>query len=188
LYKELNTLPQFINWVDFRLPANNIPITIKNNCGLYYIRKKIMGPPEWSDSNKNIEPCILTETYYHQNSKRYIEINYRRGYGFSAFRKNNNSIGIFFYRGDSLGEGGSGNLWMSRNHLSEICYKLIDGGLIITDGSNHGWKKFSFKPIWYYTYKDFVNPKKFVDSIPFIGPNGNYFKCIGVIYRKMEIS
>lgn len=48
------------------------------------------------------------------------------------------NISIFFYRRDSEGEGGSGQYWLSPTLFNLILYKMVDGGLIVTDGSNMG--------------------------------------------------
>jgi len=45
-------------------------------------------------------------------------------------------LSVFFYRGDSIGEGGSGQWWLGPKLFNFILDKLLDGGLIITDGSN----------------------------------------------------
>ena len=47
-----------------------------------------------------------------------------------------NNISVFFYRGDSIGEGGSGQWWLGPKLFNFVLDKLLDGGLIITDGSN----------------------------------------------------
>ncbi len=43
---------------------------------------------------------------------------------------------VFFYRGDSQGEGGSGFYWLSNRYLSEVLQSIEDGGFLVTDGSN----------------------------------------------------
>lgn len=55
-----------------------------------------------------------------------------------AFFQLSEPLGIFFYRGDSLGEGGSGIHWNSQDMHFEIGRRLVDGGLLITDGCNPG--------------------------------------------------
>lgn len=110
------------------------------------ISKKIEGPPTWDRGFYFIDPCTLTETYKHLETGREIRIHKRRDYGFSAlddywfFALDKESkikkIGVFFYRCDSSGDGGSGDLWLATSHIDDICHKMIDGGLIVTDGSN----------------------------------------------------
>lgn len=63
------------------------------------------------------------------------------------------NISIFFYRRDSDGEGGSEQYWFSPTLFNLVLYKMIDGGLIVTDGSNMSpypyredfpWSSFSY--------------------------------------------
>lgn len=46
-------------------------------------------------------------------------------------------ISIFFLRRDSSGEGGSGQFWFQEKIFNLILDKLLDGGLIVTDGSGY---------------------------------------------------
>lgn len=43
---------------------------------------------------------------------------------------------IFFYRGDSRGEGGSGQLWQGPVLLDYVLLRIQDGGLLCADDSN----------------------------------------------------
>lgn len=49
----------------------------------------------------DIQPCIFTEIYKHIDTGRKVRIHRRRGYGFSAFRKEIESqkLGVFFIEG-----------------------------------------------------------------------------------------
>ena len=126
----------------FDRPAHEVAPVLGRDADYQLLGTNIEGPSHWSLSNRDIEPCILTEIYRHLPSRRTIQIKRRRGYGFSAFRNDIQQIGVFFYRGDSGGEGGSGNLWLKPDHIDEICAKLIDGGLLVTDGSQQSkWTK-----------------------------------------------
>lgn len=53
-----------------------------------------------------------------------------------------NNIAVFFYRGDSRGEGGSGVYILGKKFFDILAKHLIDSSLIITDGSNSGDKLF----------------------------------------------
>jgi len=46
------------------------------------------------------------------------------------------AISVFYYRGDSGGEGGSGQYWMGAVLLDLIMSRMISGGIICSDGSN----------------------------------------------------
>lgn len=46
-----------------------------------------------------------------------------------------NRIDVFFYRGDSQGEGGSNIYWLDK-YIQEILRKMPPKGYIVTDGSN----------------------------------------------------
>lgn len=45
-------------------------------------------------------------------------------------------IAVFYYCGDSLGEGGSGQWWLGPDIFSMVLDKLVYGGIVVTDGSN----------------------------------------------------
>lgn len=47
-------------------------------------------------------------------------------------------LAVFYYRGDSGGEGGSDQRWLAPVLLDVVLGSLLDGGLIYTDGSNGG--------------------------------------------------
>jgi hypothetical protein len=49
-------------------------------------------------------------------------------------------IAVFFYRGDSRGEGGSGVYVLGKKFFGRLAERLMDGALIITDGHNSGDK------------------------------------------------
>lgn len=91
-----------------------------------------------------IKPGVRKETYLHLNSNTEFEVNYCRGYGIFAFFKFIDKLDVFFYRGDGLGEGGSGAFWNCKPSLSCVLSKLKDGGLYVTDGSNTMNRKSNF--------------------------------------------
>lgn len=60
-------------------------------------------------------------------------------------------IAVFFLRGDSLGEGGSGQKWFQPKIFDLIINKIIDGGFIVTDGSGVDYETVDnvpWKPLW----------------------------------------
>jgi len=60
-------------------------------------------------------------------------------------------IAVFFLRGDSPGEGGSGQKWFQPKIFDLIINKLVDGGLIVTDGSGLDYETSDYvpwRPLW----------------------------------------
>lgn len=47
-------------------------------------------------------------------------------------------LAVFFYRGDSEGEGGSDQRWLMPVLFDVVLSRMMDGGVIYTDGSNGG--------------------------------------------------
>ena len=83
---------------------------------------------------------VYHETYERRQDQRRITVHQCRGRGYDAFRtflkSRGSSLSIFFYRGDSPGEGGSGFYWLKKDRLRNVLEVLEDGGLIVSDGSN----------------------------------------------------
>ena len=111
------------------IPADKQRHLLETDKRYKFLNKNIQGPPSWNPNEKNIEPCILSETYCHIQTGKEIRVHRRRGYGRSAFRNEPaiDKLGVFFYRRDSQGEGGSGNHWLRREHLDEVLDRLVDG-------------------------------------------------------------
>lgn len=164
------------------IPADSQSPLLAEDEKYEFVERRIIGPPQWDSNIRNIKPCILSERYLHRPSNTDIDIHRRRGYGFSAFRKEIKSPGVFFYRGDSQGEGGSGNLWLIPEHLDEVCSKLVDGGLIVTDGSNYGHPK-KKRELSKYNFKEINKTgQEIIDSYyPFYDKSGRHFECIGYV-------
>ena len=168
-------------------PADEVASVLEGNADYTLLRKDLAGMPSWSMHKRDIEPCILTETYRHLPSGKTIRIKRRRGYGFSAFRNDIRQIGVFFYRGDSPGEGGSGNLWLKPDHIDEICAKLIDGSLLVTDGSQQSNRTISSPKAEYYPLAQYhgsrprpKDPEEIVRvTKPFADSKGRTFTCVG---------
>lgn len=170
----------------FDVPADRIPPLLEKEPGYRLLDKQIRGPASWPTGYRDIEPCLLTETYLHIETGRKIHIKRRRGYGFSAFRKEIHSVGVFFYRGDSPGEGGSGNIWMGTEHVYEICEKLIDGGLIVTDGSQARGSEYKYLGGFAWAERKKLKKKRPIppedyvkDKKSFFDKSGRRFECIG---------
>ena len=129
-----------------------------------------------------LEPCVVTETYEYIKYGVIMKVHRRRGFGVSGFRKHISRLGVFFYRGDSPGEGGSGNRWLHSDRINEVCNKLVDGGLIVTDGSQHGGRDERFyKELWKYNWKDVsFEPSALIDDFhSFEDRFGRQFTCVG---------
>lgn len=91
------------------VPADKLGPVLAANTDYKLIDTTIIGPVAGDRYARDIDPCVLTQTYEHIPSKKQIRINLRRGYALSAFQKEIHTLGVFFYRGDSMGEGGSGH-------------------------------------------------------------------------------
>ena len=106
----------------------------------------------WKD-DKNYQTCppiVRSETYLHTATGETITVHRHRRTGPSALRTEIDTLGIFYYRGDS-DEGGSATHWLTIHGwnyrptrqrarrsvplIFEVLDKLTDGGLLVTDGS-----------------------------------------------------
>ena len=47
-------------------------------------------------------------------------------------------LSVFYYRGDGIGEGGSNQLWLKPVLFHTVLARLLDGGIIATEGANCG--------------------------------------------------
>ncbi len=171
-------------------PADKAPPVLGNDARYELLSKKIAGPsicPSSSHDIHDITPCVLTECYRYFENDKIIRIHRRRGYGFSALRTEAaiGTIGVFFYRGDSQGEGGSGNWWLEQEHLDEVFAKLIDGGLLVLDGSDGKpcIRKYGiYKEICKYAWNTSIalTPKKLVDSMKVVTDHKKReYRCVG---------
>ncbi len=78
---------------------------------------------------------VFHETYHRHLDSGTIRIHRCNGHALDAFEQHIRARGIqlsvFFHRGDSPGEGGSGIYWLDR-HLESVLEALEDGGLIVS--------------------------------------------------------
>lgn len=90
--------------------------------------------------HKPFEIEVYQETYERKKDQHRITVYQCKGYGYDAFRtllkSQQTQLSVFFYRGDSPGECGSGFYWLKKPRLRNILEILEDYGLIISDGSN----------------------------------------------------
>ena len=95
---------------------------------------------------RNIDPAWFSEMYRHQGGGQTVRITRRRGFGQYALHElPDASLGVFFHRGDSDGEGGSGTWFLANKKRSHpplsmlfdvLKRKLAYPALIASDGSN----------------------------------------------------
>jgi hypothetical protein len=150
------------------------------------IRENLIPECEWIDDPKyaRVAPCIRAETYRHPRSAELIVICRHRRRGPSALRSLHEPVGVFFYRGDSGGEGGSGTLWLTvsrrgANVFLEVLDRLVDGGLIVTDGSN------CLPNDGHNPYRHFAEAaeawarESACEDFSFRDPDGRYFRLLG---------
>lgn len=105
---------------------------------------------------RHVEPGALIQIFEHTRTKRQIKVIRKRGFGQTTLHEfGQNSIGIFMHRGDSDGEGGSNIRFFNNmeshyqpiaNLYEQLCNRIVDGGLIITDGSNCDLKQLRRDP------------------------------------------
>lgn len=98
--------------------------------------------PETNRDYPFLEPCTRRERYVSSVDGSQTTICRRRGYGQISISMVPD-IGVFFHRGDSVGESGSGVWWLSKRRIGLVLDRLRDGGLIVTDGSLSNVKQLS---------------------------------------------
>jgi len=147
-------------------------------------RGRIVDPPLYTKTKTE----RLTQIWKNEKENREIKIIMVVGDGYKVFTNEEmlEQIGIFFYRGDSYGEGGSDVRWLETEkdedyhyqgygkHFDVVLQKIANNGLIVTDGSNCGTE--------YEFLKQFHRNTKI--STPFVDNVTKYentFKCIGKI-------
>jgi len=155
------------------------------------IQVDVQGDERGNINSDSSEMCILTEAYLHVPSEKTVKIRRCRGYAIPVFHSGRlGKLGVFFYRGDSEGEGGSGDWWLASDNINRICESLIDGGLIVTDGSQSG-RLFDIGGRQYdllskYRHEDLgsMTMNELVESIePFTDEKGRVFTCLGFAGR-----
>jgi len=98
-----------------------------------------------------IEPISVNEKWIGKKDKRSLTVTFRKGSGINSLlgpsdnRLPLGEIGVFFYRGDSFGEGGSAIPWGTKKEgpgrsgkylLDLVLERMPPGALLVTDGSN----------------------------------------------------
>lgn len=133
-----------------------------------------------------IKPCVLTEKYLHLATRQILTIHRRRGYGTAALRNDIDSIHVFFYRGDSQGEGGSGTLWLQGRStkcvlIEEVLKKLCNGGLVVTDGSNCPGTRNPYKELGHFHWNNTIGAEAVRVVSSFKDKHGRSFHCVGYV-------
>jgi hypothetical protein len=132
---------------------------------------------------------IRRETYRNYPTGVTITVNRHRRRGPSALRKEITSLDVFFYRGDS-DDGGSGTNWLSaaprwfRHHRRPLFYevldKLVDGGLVVTDGSmGDDYANNPYRGLRQVKAACTCGPEIVAQVAPFTDLRGNRFECVG---------
>jgi hypothetical protein len=166
-------------------PAHQVEPMLSAKDGYELIKKTIDGPPTARMEMRKIpnthrhfralEPCVLTETYRHLQTGKTVKVHRRRGFGEVAFYKLISSLGVFFYRGDSEGDGGSAYHWLWPQNLRTVLSKLISGGLLVTDGSNHDSRK--YRELWKHHHTKLR--RKAMGLVKPFSRDGCSFACVG---------
>jgi hypothetical protein len=160
------------------------------------------GECEDDDKYRGVLPRLRTETYRHTTSGRHLRIHRYRRRAPSVLRLLKDSIGVFFYRGDSDDGGGSKTLWLTPHFkhgkpnqrpslIEEVIDRMVDGGLVVTDGSNCHPK---INPSKINPYSEFgkfrsksVDPNTAWQLVKaFTNERGDQFTCVGHVGRHYE--
>lgn len=131
--------------------------------------KKTLSDDTWVPKN----PGIYQETWSNSRDGSKTEVFCHCNDGIITLSSLDN-ISVFFYRGDSIGEGGSGQWWLGPKLFNFVLDKLLDGGLIITDGSNPDpkFRSAEWSPLW-NEKNDFIYRDRSFKCLGQIAPIGN---------------
>lgn len=156
-------------------------------------RKQI--PDLMTDSIWSVPVAERVETYLHLPTHRTVRLHFRRDDGVSALLSLERKIdlGVFFYRGDSMGEGGSGVMWLQHRLISWVMSIIANLGLFVTDGSQHdgmGWQQdrgvaLGYKDFWLHRNGNCIHGERFSDSeYLFLDQAGRCIKLSGVLGKR----
>ena len=161
-------LPNVENLSDFNERPDQITTQDTLDKQLYIVRQKST-------------PSYYIERWEQRDSKKRMDVFSHLSDGANVL-ENLKSISIFFYRGDSIGEGGSGIMWFGPELFNKVLDKLVDGGLIITDGSNPDKKHLltKWKSLYEHSHWDFPDLKEGEKPANFTY-DWKKFTCIGKI-------
>ena len=121
---------------------------------------------------------VSSQQYLHVPSGREFTANFCRGRGYdafrSAFRVPQRPLSVFFYRGDSQGEGGSGFMWLKRRTARYIVDQLDSHSVLVSDGSN------AMPELSKFHCNQDIGASAVEESEEF-GFRGKQFSCIGYL-------
>lgn len=126
------------------------------------------------------EEKVSHQHWISRASKEAFDVYYHQQDGLTVLSRLK-SIAVFYLRGDSDGEGGSRQRWFQEPTFSYLLDKLVDGGLIVTDGSSRdrGDNTSVWKEFWGGTTRN-INNRREVTSIPDdFDYKNRQFKCLG---------
>jgi hypothetical protein len=166
-------------------PADQVEPVLWADDNYELIEKTIDGPPNARMETRKIpntrhqypdlEPCVLTETYRHRPTGKTVKVHRRRGFARCAlFYTVKSPLGVFFYRRDSE-DGWNRYHWLWPQNMKTLLSKLISGGLLVTDGSNHDSRK--YRELWKY-HRTKVGREAMEFAKPF-SRDGCSFACAG---------
>jgi hypothetical protein len=143
--------------------------------------------PEASDAVRDrAAPLILTEHYQHQSSGRNIRLHRCRGDARAYFEGEPRltHLSVFFYRGDSAGEGGSGIRWLSPKLEAAVLQRLTPGGLFVSDGSDGAMCPDECPSIFRRGLRTRINPARDIARVvaaikPIQTERGMRLRCVG---------
>lgn len=126
--------------------------------------------------HERFELQVFSRKVVTRDSGRTFDVGFCRGRGYDAFRslivEPVRTLSVFFHRGDSAGEGGSGFNWLKRKRLKNVLSVLPANGLVCSDGS------VSIPELSEFHRKLEVGSEARMDAKPF-SFQGREFNCVG---------
>ena len=102
-------------------------------------QKACMGQRPKLETVKHIGSIMIMAPTVSEEKKDGCTVNMHQADGLVALAKQVPDLSVFYYRNDSRGEGGSNQMWLEPVLFHYILERLMNGGLIVTDGSNGGY-------------------------------------------------
>jgi hypothetical protein len=128
----------------------------------------------------NFKQCAVSEVYQHVPTKHEITIHWHESDGRKTLDCFDEPIGVFFHRGDhgpcdDPSEGTSGSHWLSKAWLEPVIQRMVDGGLLVTDGSCGK----EYPELSRFHGNKAMNGDEAVSQSREFTDNGVRFKCVG---------